>query len=75
VQGELDRNVFLVKARRCKRCGGILTSEEGVRTGYGHTCAKKERAAEQDRKMREIQCSLFEDGGTDSHTSLRTGSE
>jgi len=30
--------VFSVKARRCKRCGGLLTGDEALKDGYGHTC-------------------------------------
>lgn len=33
--------VFMVKARRCKRCGGLLTSEQAVADGYGHVCKMK----------------------------------
>ena len=35
-------DIFMVKARRCKRCGGLLTSTEAVRDGYGHVCKMKE---------------------------------
>jgi len=34
--------IFMVKARRCKRCGGLLTSAQAVRDGYGHVCKMKE---------------------------------
>ena len=37
-----DDEVFLVKARRCKRCGGLLTSKQAVADGYGHVCTMKE---------------------------------
>lgn len=33
--------VFMVKARRCKRCGGLLTSKQAVADGYGHVCKMK----------------------------------
>lgn len=36
---------FRIKARRCKRCGGLLTSKQAVEDGYGHVC--KQRAAEE----------------------------
>ena len=26
---------------RCRRCGGLLTSKEGVRNGIGHVCRMK----------------------------------
>ena len=33
--------VFMVKARRCLRCGGLLTSKDAVAEGYGHVCKLK----------------------------------
>ena len=42
----MDNNdeIFTIKARRCKRCGGILTSKQAVEDGYGHTCKMKAKA-------------------------------
>lgn len=37
-----DGDVFFVRARRCKRCGGLLTSAKAVADGYGHVCKMKE---------------------------------
>ena len=34
-------DIFLVKARRCLRCGGLLTSRDAVAEGYGHVCKMK----------------------------------
>lgn len=34
-------DVFIIKARRCKRCGGLLTSKQAVADGYGHVCKIK----------------------------------
>lgn len=36
---ELD--TFMIQACRCRRCGGLLTSKEGVRNGIGHVCRMK----------------------------------
>ncbi len=33
--------IFTIKARRCKRCGGLLTSKQAVEDGYGHVCKMK----------------------------------
>lgn len=33
--------IFSVKATRCKRCGGILLSEFGLKNGMGHVCKRK----------------------------------
>lgn len=53
-------DIFRVPARRCKRCGGILTSEQGLRDGYGACCLKRMKEDEADAKMRRIQISLFD---------------
>lgn len=53
-------DIFKVPARRCKRCGGILTSEQGLRDGYGACCLKRMKEDEADAKMRKIQISLFD---------------
>lgn len=53
-------DIFQVPARRCKRCGGILTSEQGLRDGYGACCLKRMKEDEADAKMRKIQISLFD---------------
>ena len=33
--------IFTIQARRCKRCGRLLTSQEAVERGYGCQCAMK----------------------------------
>lgn len=53
-------DIFHVPARRCKRCGGILTSEQGLKDGYGSCCKKKMEEEAADARMRKIQISLFE---------------
>ena len=53
-------DIFQVPARRCKRCGGILTSEQGLRDGYGACCLKRMKEDEADAKMRRIQISPFD---------------
>ena len=53
-------DIFQVPARRCKRCGGILTSEQGLRDGYGARCLKRMKEDEADARMRKIQISLFD---------------
>ena len=30
-----ESEIFTIPARRCKRCGGLLTSAEAIRDGYG----------------------------------------
>lgn len=48
-------DIFTIKARRCKRCGGLLTSKQAVEDGYGHVCKMKTlaelKASEDDRNQ------------------------
>ena len=50
-------DVFMVRARRCKRCGGLLTSAQAVADGYGHVCKMKEL---QKQQAREEQAAAYE---------------
>lgn len=59
----MTADIFDIPARRCKRCGGILTSEQGLRDGYGSCCLKKMKEEEADAKMRKIQISFFDREG------------
>lgn len=55
-----EMNIFTIRARRCKRCGGILTSEQGLRDGYGPCCLRKTREEEAQRREEEKLVSLFD---------------
>lgn len=50
--------IFVLKARRCKRCGGLLTSKKAVKNGFGHVCYIKHKA---EKEEKERQISLFGD--------------
>ncbi|MCD8195926.1 MAG: hypothetical protein LUE24_01920 [Lachnospiraceae bacterium] len=52
--------IFTVKARRCKRCGGLLTSAEALKDGYGHVCRMKTREEELAKIPGPNQITLFE---------------
>lgn len=52
--------IFMIQARRCKRCGRLLTSKEAVEKGYGCQCAKKARLEEQEREPIPGQVSIFD---------------
>ena len=54
-----DQDIFTIKARRCKRCGGILTSKQGIRDGYGPCCLQKIWQEEREREEAKNQYSLF----------------
>lgn len=60
-----DGDIFMVRARRCQRCGGLLTSAQAVADGYGHVCKMKELQKKRDREERKNQYSLFEEGEND----------
>lgn len=55
-----SNEVFEIKARRCLRCGGILTSAQAIRDGYGPTCKAKMRAEERQREIDANQYTLFD---------------
>ena len=57
--------VFTIPARRCKRCGGLLTSAQGLRDGYGPCFLRKIRQEEARREMEKMQVSLFDLEGED----------
>lgn len=54
-----ENDIFTIPARRCKRCGGLLTSSQGIRDGYGPCCLRKMRQEEANRRMMKDQISLF----------------
>lgn len=51
--------IFTIKATRCKRCGGILLSEFGLKNGMGHVCKRKADAEAAAAKIDENQITLF----------------
>lgn len=46
----MDGEIFTIRARRCKRCGRLLTSAEAVEKGYGCQCTAKAQAEEDEKK-------------------------
>jgi len=56
-----DNEVFTIPARRCKRCGGLLTSSQAIRDGYGACCLRKMRQEERAKEEAKNQYSLFEE--------------
>ena len=56
-----EDDVFQIPARKCKRCGGLLTSSQALKDGYGHTCKMKNRQEELEREELKNQCSFFEE--------------
>ena len=46
--------IFTVPARRCKRCGGLLTSGQAIRDGYGSCCLKKIKQEERQQEAKRL---------------------
>ncbi len=53
--------IFTVKATRCKRCGGILFSDFGLKNGMGHVCKRKSDAEAAAQEIDKNQLTLFGD--------------
>lgn len=64
-------DIFTIPARRCKRCGGLLTSAQAIRDGYGHTCKMKAYREALIRKEMKNQMSLFSADAQDTHSEAR----
>ena len=58
-----EDEIFQISARRCRRCGGLLTSAESIRDGYGHSCKAKVRREELEKEAAKDQYTLFEGEG------------
>ena len=54
-------DIFMVRARRCKRCGGLLTSSKAVADGYGHVCTMQELGEREAKKPLPGQINLLDD--------------
>ncbi len=59
---ESEPEIFTVKATRCKRCGGILLSDFGLKNGMGHVCKRKSDMEAAAAQIDENQLTLFGDG-------------
>lgn len=56
----MGEGVFTIRARLCKRCGRLLTSEEALKSGYGCQCAKKASQEEKEREPMPGQRNIFD---------------
>ena len=57
---EKGNEVFKIAARRCRRCGGILTSAQGLRDGYGPCCLRKMQEEERQKREEARLMTLFD---------------
>ena len=64
-----DKGIFTISARRCLRCGGLLTSSEAITKGYGSCCLRKLQLEALAREAAKNQMSLFQEStGPDEST-------
>lgn len=56
----MQDGIIMIQARRCKRCGRLLTSKEAVERGYGCQCATKARKEEAEKQPIPGQRSIFD---------------
>lgn len=56
---EQESKIFTIEARRCKRYGGLLTSGQAIRDGYGACCLRKMRMEAREKEQLKDQLSLF----------------
>lgn len=52
--------IFTIPARRCRRCGGLLTSAQAIKDGYGHVCKMRTTREEREREAAKDQISIFD---------------
>lgn len=64
-----DGDIFMVRARRCKRYGGLLTSRQAVEDGYGHVCKMKELNEKLSKQPLRGQIGFFPEDNQDGEVS------
>lgn len=57
---EQKDEVFTIKARKCLRCGRILTSQEAIENGYGCRCKELADAATREKEPLPGQLDIYE---------------
>lgn len=55
-----NKEIFSIPARRCKRCGGILTSQQSLKSGYGPGCLRKMQQEQKEKEERDRLVTLFD---------------
>ena len=67
---DFSNEIFTVKARRCLRCGRLLTSEEAVENGYGCRCMELAKHEKREKEPIPGQMDIFDYlGGNDNGRS------
>lgn len=73
MSGQQDNEVFTIPARRCKRCGRLLTSKEAVERGYGCQCLRKEREEARAKEPIPGQLNLLDGFGEEAQGNVYPG--
>ena len=55
-----NKEIFSIPARRCKRCGGILTSQQSLQSGYGPGCLRKMLQEQKEKEEQDRLVTLFD---------------
>lgn len=55
-----NKEIFSIPARRCKRCGGILTSQQSLQSGYGPGCLRKMQQEQKEKEEQDRLVTLFD---------------
>lgn len=56
----MEDEVFMIEARKCKRCGRLLTSKDAIEKGYGCQCALREAREAAEREPLPGQRNIFD---------------
>lgn len=56
----MSDGVFMIKARKCRLCGRILTSKKAVEDGYGETCKCRALKIEKEEEPIDGQMNVFD---------------
>lgn len=68
-----DSEIFQIPARRCKRCGRLLTSRKAVELGYGCQCLRKEQEEARAKEPIPGQMNLLDDFGEEAQNDVYSG--
>lgn len=68
-----DSEIFQIPARRCKRCGRLLTSRKAVELGYGCQRLRKEQEEARAKEPIPGQMNLLDDFGEEAQDDVYSG--
>lgn len=56
----MDDGIFMIQARKCQRCGRLLTSKDAIEKGLGCQCAMKAAAEKAEKEPIPGQMDIFD---------------